>query len=180
MKTLIVYYSLTGNTRRICESLKKNMSADLQQLCEQRRYNRISAYITGKIAALRGTGCPILPLEEDVAAYDRIVIASPIWEGHLAPPVVTFLQCYDLREKPVYVLLTHTGAPGEIDQIVRDQVRVSEGRLCGITKMQLTPELLSGLEEKKLALWLNTEIGKVQVERMTQGYPNTTTHNRRV
>ena len=180
MKTLIVYYSLTGNTRLICEALKKNMSADIQRLREQRQYNRISAYVTGLAAALSGSGRAILPLEEDVSAYDRIVIAAPVWAAHLAPPVVTFLRCYDLRNKPVYVLLTHTGETGQIVDIVKEEVTRSEGKLGGITMMQLTPELVEGLQKQNLALWLNTETGTVQVEQMTQNYPNMTKHNRRV
>jgi hypothetical protein len=55
----------------------------------------------------------------------------------------------------------------------------SEGKLGGITMMQLTPELVEGLQKQKLALWLNTETGTVQVEQMAQKYPNMTQPNRR-
>lgn len=179
MKTLIVYYSLTGNTRMICEALKENMDADIERIREQKQYNRVSAYVTGFAAALGGAGRAIMPIKEDVAAYDRIVVAVPVWAAHLAPPMVTFLRCYDFRNKPIYAIIVHTGEPGNIEAVMRGEIDRTEGSLAGLTLMKLTPELVNGLQSRKLALWLNTETGSVQVEQMVQDYPNSSRRRRR-
>ncbi len=178
MKTLIIYFSLTGNTKRICNALQKNMDAELEALRPQRRYCALGARTLGVFAASHRMERPIYPLKEDVSAFDRIVLATPVWAGHLPPPVVTFLRCYDLRNKPVYLLLTHSGNPGQVQQIALEEVRHSEGILSGITLMEATPKLINGLEDQTLVLWLNTEEGKVRIEQMTRGYPNIARPNR--
>ena len=179
MKTLIVYFSLTGNTKRICSALQKNMDAEMEALLPQRRDGQLGARMFGVFAASRRMERLIYPLKEDVSAFDRIVLATPVWAGHLPPPVVTFLRCYDLRNKPVYLLLTHGGNPAKVEQVALEEIKHSEGILSGITLMGTTPKLMNGLEDQTLVLWLNTEEGRVQVEQMTRGYPNITRPNRR-
>ena len=179
MKTLIVYFSLTGSTRKICAALQKNMDAEMEALRPQRRYCTLGARALGTFAAARRMERPIFPLKEDVSAFDRIVLATPVWGGHLPPPVVTFLRCYDLRDKPVYLLLTHSGNPGQVEQVALEEVKHSEGILSGITLMETMPKLMNGLEDQALVLWLNTEEGKVRIEQMAKGYPNITRPNRR-
>lgn len=156
----------------ICEALKENMAAEIERIHEQRQYNRVTAYVTGFAAALSGAGRAIMPLAEDVAAYDRIVIAVPVWAAHIAPPMVTFLRCYDLKDKPIYAIVTHTGETGNIEDVVKEEIERAEGVFAGLTLMKLSPELIDGLRKKDLALWLNTETGKVQIEQMVKGYPH--------
>ena len=94
MKTLIVYYSLEGNTKMIAEKLSEKTGADLQEIKSLKEYPKKAPakfLIGGKDAAFKV--CPeIEKIEKDVKAYEAIVIGTPVWDGTVAPPVRSFLR----------------------------------------------------------------------------------------
>lgn len=46
---------------------------------------------------------------ETIDAYDTVLIGSPNWLKSVAPPVLSFLQQADLRQKTVAPFCTHGG-----------------------------------------------------------------------
>jgi flavodoxin len=92
MKTLILYYSYTGHTKKIAEDLAKKESADIAEIKEAKRPGRIKAYSAGCFATLLGKGWPIQPLDVDLATYDRLILLSPVWASNPPPFVNTVLK----------------------------------------------------------------------------------------
>ncbi len=58
----------------------------------------------------------VVPLYHDVAAYNPVIIAGPIWIHRFATPLRTLLKSMDLRGKDVYVLVTNQGNYSEKDE----------------------------------------------------------------
>ncbi|MCL2489099.1 MAG: NAD(P)H-dependent oxidoreductase [Oscillospiraceae bacterium] len=85
MKTLIVYYSYSGNTRKIAEEFAKKEPADIAEIKDVKRPGRLRAYTAGCFAALRGKAWPIRPLDVDFSEYDRLIMFSPVWAGNPPP-----------------------------------------------------------------------------------------------
>lgn len=99
MKTIIVYYSLDGNTAAAAEALAKRIDADL---CEIQPVKPIiSAGKPTFRTLMQGGGqvtfglCPkIKEFSLDLPDYDRIILGTPVWAGRCAAPVTSFLKKY--------------------------------------------------------------------------------------
>lgn len=94
MRTLVVYYSLSGNTRAIATVIARELGADLEEIgCGTYSAGGWS-YIRAAIDSLRGKLPPIEPISRSPAEYDLVVIGGPVWASHLATPARAFLQRY--------------------------------------------------------------------------------------
>ena len=85
MKTLVVYYSYSGNTKRIAERTAGELKAELFEIKDKKRPGKISAYVAGCFRAMSQKETPIEPVDIDFSRYDKIIVMAPIWAGHPAP-----------------------------------------------------------------------------------------------
>jgi flavodoxin len=86
-KTSIIYYSFSGITRSIAEKIQKGCGGDLVEVKSKEHYSRLTAYTKGSYRAMKGECDPIEPETIDVAAYDLIVIGSPVWAFKATPAI---------------------------------------------------------------------------------------------
>lgn len=94
MRTLVVYYSRTGNTRRIGDELATALGADVEVLEETReRLGRLGYLRSGLDAGMRKAS-PLQPLHREPSAYELLVVGTPIWVSTVSAPVRAFLMTY--------------------------------------------------------------------------------------
>ena len=114
IKTAVVYFSWSGNTRFAAETIAKKIGADIFEIKAETPYNsdfnkccdEAKPECYGK--KLR----PIKPIEGlDLAKYDLVFVGTPDWWGTMAPPVRTWAtQSKDaLKGKKVCLFQTHGG-----------------------------------------------------------------------
>ena len=115
VKTLIVYYSLEGNTDYAAKLIAENLSADLLCLVPEKAYptGKVSKYIWGGKAAVMSEKPKLQPYEFDAAAYDRIVFGFPVWASNIAPPLRTFIRSHDLSGKKIAAFACQTASGAE-------------------------------------------------------------------
>ena len=113
-KILIVYYSLTGNTRFIAETIKDILKADIQEIKPIKDVKPKGAmkFFWGGYKATMKKKPELEPIEKDPKDYDVIIIGTPVWVWTIAPPIRSFLSEYDLSNKKVGFLCCHAGSPG--------------------------------------------------------------------
>jgi multimeric flavodoxin WrbA len=112
MTTLIAFYSYAGHTRAIAQALAAEESADIAEIKDVRRPGKAKAYTAGCFAAMRGKAWPIQPLGVDLAAYDRLILLSPVWAGNPPPAIHAFLAQLPAG-KPVSVqMISASGQSG--------------------------------------------------------------------
>lgn len=92
MKSIIIYYSQYGSTKKIAQAIHAGMS----QVVEQ---------------------CDIATLKEidtsDLLKYDLIGLGSPVWDGRASPNMMAFIERLSSSEgKHSLVFCTHGTAPG--------------------------------------------------------------------
>ena len=110
-KKLVVYYSYTGHTKMIAESIQKKLgcdileikpvtpySTDYQKVVDEEQNNE-SAKKTPKIQKI----------DKDLSKYDEIIIGSPVWWYTIVPVVRTFLKENDLSGKTIKPFATNAG-----------------------------------------------------------------------
>ena len=94
MKTLIVYYSLEGNTAWAAERIAGATGAELLRLEPVKAYpaSGFKKFFWGGKSAVMAETPPLVPYVFDPSAWDRIVFGFPVWAGNLKPPLRTFIR----------------------------------------------------------------------------------------
>jgi hypothetical protein len=123
MKTLILYYSLSGTTRRVSTQLAGDLDADIEEIRCKRYLPGFWGYLRAAYDSWRGNLPPIDPIAHSVSRYDLVVIAAPIWVSRPATPVRAVLKLERERLPRVAFVLTYGGSGairslGELEAIV--------------------------------------------------------------
>ncbi|XES78005.1 MAG: flavodoxin family protein [Candidatus Bathyarchaeia archaeon] len=108
MKSVVVYYSRTGNTKFIAETIAAQLCADLCEVTDKTKRDGKLTYLTGGFASLREKPTEI-EVSKPVGVYDLVVVGSPVWAGKIAPAIRTFLKTTDLSQKLVALFVTLGG-----------------------------------------------------------------------
>lgn len=95
MRTLIIYYSLTGNTQKVAEALASKFNADIKRIKDRRTRKGMFGTLRTVYQALCSRPGKIYYISADPAQYDLVIIGAPVWMMKLAAP----LRTYILNEK---------------------------------------------------------------------------------
>lgn len=111
MKTLILYYSYGGNTRKIAQMIQQQIGGDLAEIETVKPYTGSynSVVDQGQKEVQSGYMPALKTLQADLASYDRIVLGSPVWWYTFAPAMNSFLHNNDLSGKIIYPYATNGG-----------------------------------------------------------------------
>ena len=117
MKTLIVYYSLEGNTGYVVDKIAKATGADTLQLIPKKAYasKGFKKFLWGGKSAVMAEKPPLESYDVDLAQYDRIVFGFPVWAGNVTPPLRTFIaeNQQDIKAKRVAAFACQSGSGAE-------------------------------------------------------------------
>jgi len=105
-KTLILYYSLTGNTRAGCEALKKELGASIMEIKDLRKRSGKWGFFKTAIGSLVGKHTKIEPEKLDLTGYQNIILGSPIWTGKLSMAIRTVIDRNRFDGKKVIIYTT--------------------------------------------------------------------------
>ncbi|MHB9155965.1 MAG: flavodoxin family protein [Endomicrobiales bacterium] len=139
MKTLVVYYSLTGKTEHIAGIIARETGADIRKVEDARKRSLFFAYITGSFEALRGRETLIKPVDLSLSGYDRVLVCAPVWAGNPAPAMNSFVAGADFTGKNVALLMTMSGreAPEAVEKLAA-RVRRRGGKVIRSFMLQTT------------------------------------------
>ena len=142
MKTAVVYYSWSGNTRFAAETIAKKAGADLFEIKTEMPYssNFQKCCDEAKPECQGKTLRAIKPIAGlDFAKYDIVFVGTPNWWGTMAPPVRTWVaQNKDaLKGKTVCLFQTHGG--GGMQRVGKEFAEV-----IGDAAKVLPPKAFSG------------------------------------
>lgn len=125
-KTLVVYFSATGNTERVAEMIAEATGGDLFELepadpytDEDLNYNDDNSRVSQEHAdeSLRNVEL-VSTTVEGFDEYENIFVGYPVWWGIAAWPVNTFIEANDFTGKKVIPFCTSAsyglGESGEL------------------------------------------------------------------
>ena len=112
MKTVIVYYSMSGNTKYVADKIAEKIEADIIRIEPVKAYPDKGAkkFIWGGKTAVMGEKPALQPYEFSVEKYDSIILGTPVWASNFAPPIRTFInENPDIRKKKLSVFTCFSG-----------------------------------------------------------------------
>ena len=119
-KVLVLYYSLTSNTKTVAQEIATRLDADIEEISLVEPYDTAFQATIDRCKADREKGIlpEIKPLKANIADYDWIFIGYPIWFGTYAPPIASLLDKIDLSGK--FVVPFCTFGSGGLESSVKD------------------------------------------------------------
>ena len=132
MKSLVVYYSLTGKTKLVAQAIAETLNATLVEITERRPIPIPFVYLSGGFRALTNRGSKINPIDVDPKQYERIFIGSPTWGSRPAPAVNSFIYQTNFEGQSVIPFFTMGGdnAEGALANITT-KIEKSKGKVAG-------------------------------------------------
>lgn len=114
MKTLVVYYSRTGTTEKVAKQIASQSNTDIFKLATKVKFpTDMSATSDLSKKQYQTNEFPELVEIPKIAEYDRVLIGSPIWNGQLATPIVSYLNQQVFNIQSVAGFCTSMGSVGE-------------------------------------------------------------------
>jgi flavodoxin len=152
MRTLVVFYSRTGNTRRIGKEIAEKLKADFEEIIEITKREGFFAYLKSGFDAKREKDTRIRPLSKDISRYKCIILGTPLWVGNITPALRTFLKTHDLKNKKVHIFFTSgNGEAGEAESAVKSLLHTKiSGKILSLG----AEEIKNGAYSKKLKLFI--------------------------
>lgn len=154
-KVLVVYYSATGSTKAVAETIAKTTGGDLFELVPTKPYSDDDLDWTDKNSRVskenKDTSLRDVELEynsvDDLDSYDTIFIGYPIWWGIAAWPVNSFVQLNDFKGKTVIPFCTSTSSGiGDSGKLLEEQ--------AGSGKWQEGKRFSSGASSDEVEQWV--------------------------
>ena len=112
MNHLIIYYSYSGNTRKIAEELAEKETADIYEIKDVKSFGKFKAYTLGIIASIRGKAWRIKPPDVELAKYDKITMFAPVWAAN-PPPAFNAMLEYLPANKPISIKMVSMSGNSE-------------------------------------------------------------------
>jgi hypothetical protein len=132
-QTLVVYYSRTGRTRALAETLAAELDADIEEIREPgSSRSGILGFLRSGLAALRGVSAEIAPRQHDSGAYALVVIGGPVWLHRPSSPVRAYLslECERLPRTAYFATYDWMGADAAIERMSAVTRQVPLARLA--------------------------------------------------
>ena len=133
-KTLVVYYSFTNNVHTIVSDLSTQIDADVIRIepAEKGIDYAANNYAAGSalISAILSNpddaaSYPAIdPVEVNMADYDMVVVAAPLWWSQMAAPLQTFLFQHGKEMADKHIALIVSSASSGISSVVADAKRL--------------------------------------------------------
>lgn len=91
-KTLVAFYSRTGNTRKVAEQLSKLLKCDCEEIVDAKNRYGIFGYLRGGRDAMRKNLTIINTPKKKLGKYGLIILGTPVWGARMAPAIRTYIE----------------------------------------------------------------------------------------
>ena len=161
LKTLVIYYSYTGNCQQIVESLTAQITADVVRIQPADKTQKYEAnnYAIGTqlLNAIKAnpndaSSYPAIdPVSTNLADYEAFIIVTPLWWSQMAAILQTYLfqNGAKLAGKPVGLIVSShssgiTGVEADAKRLVPDGKFYSESLWINAANHSRRAELITG------------------------------------
>ena len=164
---LIVYYSRSGNSRIVADTLKEQLSCNVACIESTKNRGGFLGVLTCVLDQLMNRDDIIKPLGKDPRDYNPVILVSPVWIGKLSSPARTFIKQGGLEGKEIYLVLTYNGSlTEEKEKTLTEEITAQGVLLKGIYKIitkektedEIKKEVRNQLDKKPLLTKVPTNL----------------------
>ncbi len=115
-KSIVVYYSFEGSTKRLAEKLAGELKCDILELKVEREIKTrgFFKYVWGGRQAVMKSRPELKSYNFESKQYENIIIGTPVWAGTISPSIRSFLEVENIEHKKIAFFCTHDGGKGKV------------------------------------------------------------------
>jgi flavodoxin len=91
-KILVVYYSRTGITKKVANTIRDNLECDLEEISDKKNRSGILGWLSAGRDAGRKSLTELIGISKDPSNYDLVIIGSPTWNDTVSTPIRTYID----------------------------------------------------------------------------------------
>ena len=149
-KILVIYYSRSGNCRRVAEEISRRLNCDLQGIYTPTDYPLgFWGFQKALLHTAMNKSISIETGKRQFQDYDLVLVGSPMWFGRPAQPVRIFLKKYRDEIKSIGFFCTQDGDSGA-EKVFKQMSRLS-GHNPAVTFKVTSAEIRNETFRKKVA-----------------------------
>ena len=120
MKTIILYYSHSGNTKALAEKKARELGHDIEEITEIKKPLMLVTLFRG----MNRKKTEIRPIKSNLSEYEKIIIMSPVWAAHPVSAINSVIDCLPAGKKVELIMVSGGGgtkktAEGTKELIIR-------------------------------------------------------------
>jgi len=92
MKILVVYYSRTGNSRKVAQAISNAFKCDIEEIVDSKNRKGIIGWLMAGRDSTLGLFTKNRDITKPLDDYDMVIVGGPIWAFTISVPVSTFLN----------------------------------------------------------------------------------------
>lgn len=109
MRSIIIFYSKSGNTTLVANTIKKSTNAHIKEINDYWNHKTVLDYLFPTIFDSAQTN----NFNINIDYYETIFIGTPVWFGSVTPAIVKFIKNTDFKGKNVVLFNTMKLVGGE-------------------------------------------------------------------
>jgi flavodoxin len=153
-RVLVVYFSLTGNTKTLAEKIQVKTGADIYKIKTVEELK--PGIVTIIKILLKGRNAEFSVLTDDLPdmnQYDMIFVGSPVWGYTIASPLKAFLREVDFQGKKI-ALFSSQGS--NIGSYYEDFIQEAQNaEIISYQSFNNLPKKYDTAVDNKISVWLN-------------------------
>ncbi len=159
MKTLVIYYSLDGNTEHLANSMATVAEADLQEVKLKKNITKgIFKYFFALKQMIFDKKPDIIPFEKNIADYDMLVIGTPVWGSNFAPAINSFFNQIDIANKKIALYACFGSSIGNCCENMENILK-EKNQIIG-QKGFKNPLKNSNVSKKEAEIWIKDMLAR--------------------
>lgn len=123
MKTLVVFYSRTGTTKKVALEIANKLGVEIEEIKDTVNRSGVKGYLVSGRDAMKKRLTTLELTTKNPADFDLVIIGTPIWGWNMSVPVRTYITEKKDNFKKVAFFCTMGGsgddkAFAEMEQII--------------------------------------------------------------
>lgn len=128
MRSLVIFYSKSGNTLVVANTIKKLIGAHAKEISDFTFHRTVLDYMFPSFI----DSARINPTRIDIDYYETIFIGTPVWMGSITPAIKKIIDNTNFKNRNIILFTTMKGIGGEIamDKMTK-RVNKQNGNVIG-------------------------------------------------
>jgi flavodoxin len=114
MNAIVIYYSRTGTTKKIGEAIAKELDAVTEEVFDTVNRMGPMGYMRSGRDGMKRRLTKLKDLQNDLSAFDLVVIGTPIWGWNMTAPIRTLVTENKDKFKSVAFFCTMGGSGDDV------------------------------------------------------------------
>jgi flavodoxin len=158
-RTLITYYSWSGNTESVAKEIQALTGYDSIAIVEKKERKKSNMPLSA-LTALLGLRSRLMPMDFNLDGYDRILLGCQVWAWHSTPAVNSFISRANFKGKKVFLFITKADdmVPQKVIDSITSKIRSKGGEVADSLSITTTMERMIEPDEfrEELSSWLKS------------------------